>query len=208
MVLVKSLFRYEGLDRRPVEAVHAGDIAVVAGNEELSIGDTLGGSGPRRGPSSSKGLSRSVPLRLAHLPLIVLGAWAADRLLRGGTRAAWRDAAAVLAVGGLAALGLALAEPPPARGELAFAGAIVLGTLFFALTRHLDRWRCSRWRALVYGQRFETARARGAAARLAADRTPACGDRRRRALRSGRALAPDARARHARPALPERHPGR
>jgi GTP-binding protein len=41
LVVVKSLFRYEGLDRKPVEAVHAGDIAVVAGIEELSIGDTL-----------------------------------------------------------------------------------------------------------------------------------------------------------------------
>jgi len=41
VVLVKSLFRYEGLERRPVEAVHAGDIAVVAGIDELSIGDTL-----------------------------------------------------------------------------------------------------------------------------------------------------------------------
>jgi GTP-binding protein len=40
-VLVKSLFRYEGLERKPVEAVHAGDIAVVAGIDELSIGDTL-----------------------------------------------------------------------------------------------------------------------------------------------------------------------
>jgi GTP-binding protein len=41
MVVVKSLFRYEGLERKPVEAVYAGDIAVVAGIEELSIGDTL-----------------------------------------------------------------------------------------------------------------------------------------------------------------------
>jgi GTP-binding protein len=41
LVLVKSLFRYEGLERKPVEAVHAGDIAVVAGIDELSIGDTL-----------------------------------------------------------------------------------------------------------------------------------------------------------------------
>jgi len=41
LVVVKSLFRYEGLERTPVEAVHAGDIAVVAGIDELSIGDTL-----------------------------------------------------------------------------------------------------------------------------------------------------------------------
>jgi GTP-binding protein len=41
LVLVKSLFRYEGLERKPVESVHAGDIAVVAGIDELSIGDTL-----------------------------------------------------------------------------------------------------------------------------------------------------------------------
>ena len=40
-VTVKSLFRYEGLERVPAIAVHAGDIAVVAGIEELSIGDTL-----------------------------------------------------------------------------------------------------------------------------------------------------------------------
>lgn len=40
-VTVKSLFRYEGLERVAAIAVHAGDIAVVAGIEELSIGDTL-----------------------------------------------------------------------------------------------------------------------------------------------------------------------
>jgi len=40
-VLVKSLFRFEGLEKKPVEKVFAGDIAVVAGIEELSIGDTL-----------------------------------------------------------------------------------------------------------------------------------------------------------------------
>lgn len=40
-VLVKSLFRFEGLERKPVEKVFAGDIAVVAGIDELSIGDTL-----------------------------------------------------------------------------------------------------------------------------------------------------------------------
>ncbi|MFT5283859.1 MAG: GTP-binding protein [Planctomycetota bacterium] len=39
--LVKSLFRYEGLQRVAVDAVYAGDIAVVAGIEELAIGDTL-----------------------------------------------------------------------------------------------------------------------------------------------------------------------
>ncbi len=40
-VLVKTLYRYEGLARTPVEEVRAGDIAVVAGIDELSIGDTL-----------------------------------------------------------------------------------------------------------------------------------------------------------------------
>jgi GTP-binding protein len=40
-VVVKSLFRYEGLERVPVEEVEAGDIAVVGGIEELAIGDTL-----------------------------------------------------------------------------------------------------------------------------------------------------------------------
>jgi len=40
-VVVKSLFRFEGLEKKPVEKVYAGDIAVVAGIEELSIGDTL-----------------------------------------------------------------------------------------------------------------------------------------------------------------------
>ena len=40
-VLVKSLFRYEGLVRTPTEAVEAGDIAVIGGIEELRIGDTL-----------------------------------------------------------------------------------------------------------------------------------------------------------------------
>jgi GTP-binding protein len=40
-VVVKSLFRYEGLNRVPALAVAAGDIAVVGGIEELSIGDTL-----------------------------------------------------------------------------------------------------------------------------------------------------------------------
>jgi GTP-binding protein len=40
-VAVKQLFRYEGLQREQVEQVYAGDIAVVAGIEGLSIGDTL-----------------------------------------------------------------------------------------------------------------------------------------------------------------------
>ena len=40
-VLVKTLYRYEGLARTPVEEVRAGDIAVVAGIADLSIGDTL-----------------------------------------------------------------------------------------------------------------------------------------------------------------------
>jgi GTP-binding protein len=39
--LVKSLFRYEGLRRVAVTEVTAGDIAVVAGIEDLAIGDTL-----------------------------------------------------------------------------------------------------------------------------------------------------------------------
>jgi GTP-binding protein len=39
--LVKTLYRYEGLARVPVERVRAGDIAVVAGVEDLTIGDTL-----------------------------------------------------------------------------------------------------------------------------------------------------------------------
>ena len=39
--VVKNLFRYEGLERTAVEEVSAGDIAVVAGIEELKIGDTL-----------------------------------------------------------------------------------------------------------------------------------------------------------------------
>ena len=39
--VVKSLFRYEGLRRVPAAVVEAGDIAVVGGIEELSIGDTL-----------------------------------------------------------------------------------------------------------------------------------------------------------------------
>jgi len=38
---VKSLFRYEGLERVPAQAVQSGDIAVVAGIDDLSIGDTL-----------------------------------------------------------------------------------------------------------------------------------------------------------------------
>jgi len=38
---VKSLFRHEGLRRVPADEVRAGDIAVVAGLEELAIGDTL-----------------------------------------------------------------------------------------------------------------------------------------------------------------------
>jgi GTP-binding protein len=41
VVPVKGLYRYEGLDRVPVEEVKAGDIAVVAGIEEIMIGDTL-----------------------------------------------------------------------------------------------------------------------------------------------------------------------
>ena len=39
--VIKSLYRFEGLDRRPVEEVGAGDIAVIAGIEELLIGDTV-----------------------------------------------------------------------------------------------------------------------------------------------------------------------
>ncbi len=38
---VKNLFRYEGLNRIPVEEVHAGDIAMVTGIAEIGIGDTL-----------------------------------------------------------------------------------------------------------------------------------------------------------------------
>ena len=38
---VKRLFRYEGLERIPVDEVRTGDIAVVGGIEELGIGDTL-----------------------------------------------------------------------------------------------------------------------------------------------------------------------
>ncbi len=41
IALVKSLFRFEGIERVPVDEVGAGDIAVVAGIEELTIGDTL-----------------------------------------------------------------------------------------------------------------------------------------------------------------------
>jgi GTP-binding protein len=38
---VKSLFRFEGIERVAVDAVEAGDIAVISGIEELTIGDTL-----------------------------------------------------------------------------------------------------------------------------------------------------------------------
>jgi GTP-binding protein len=41
LVAIKGLFRYEGLTRVPVEQVHAGDIAVVAGIDDMTIGDTL-----------------------------------------------------------------------------------------------------------------------------------------------------------------------
>ena len=41
VVPVKNLLRYEGLRRRPVEAVGAGDIAIVTGIDGLGIGDTL-----------------------------------------------------------------------------------------------------------------------------------------------------------------------
>ena len=40
-VLVKSLFRYEGLQRVPCEGVYAGDIAVVGGIEEMCLGDSI-----------------------------------------------------------------------------------------------------------------------------------------------------------------------
>jgi GTP-binding protein len=40
-VAIKDLQRYEGLERVPVEEVRAGDIAIVAGVEEISIGDTV-----------------------------------------------------------------------------------------------------------------------------------------------------------------------
>lgn len=38
---IKNLYRYEGLAKVPAEQVEAGDIAVVAGIEELTIGDSL-----------------------------------------------------------------------------------------------------------------------------------------------------------------------
>ena len=38
---IKSLFRYEGLNRVAVEEVRVGDIAILGGIEELMIGDTL-----------------------------------------------------------------------------------------------------------------------------------------------------------------------
>jgi GTP-binding protein len=41
IIPVKGLFRYEGLSRVPAEEVRSGDIAVVAGIEDMSIGDTL-----------------------------------------------------------------------------------------------------------------------------------------------------------------------
>ena len=40
-VVIKNLYRYEGLEKVSVTKVTAGDIAIVAGVEELSIGDTL-----------------------------------------------------------------------------------------------------------------------------------------------------------------------
>jgi GTP-binding protein len=41
IVTVKGLFRYEGLSRVAADEVRSGDIAVVAGIEDMSIGDTL-----------------------------------------------------------------------------------------------------------------------------------------------------------------------
>ena len=41
IIPIKGLFRYEGLSRVPAEEVRSGDIAVVAGIEEMAIGDTL-----------------------------------------------------------------------------------------------------------------------------------------------------------------------
>ena len=41
MAAVKQLLRFEGLSRVAVDEVHAGDIAIVGGIEELTIGDTL-----------------------------------------------------------------------------------------------------------------------------------------------------------------------
>ena len=40
-IVIKKLFRYEGLKRVPADEVGPGDIAVVTGIEELEIGDTL-----------------------------------------------------------------------------------------------------------------------------------------------------------------------
>ena len=40
-VVIKSMFRYEGITKVPVERVEAGDIAVVCGIESMNIGDTL-----------------------------------------------------------------------------------------------------------------------------------------------------------------------
>ena len=41
LVSIKGLFRHQGLQRVAVESVEAGDVAVVAGIDDLSIGDTL-----------------------------------------------------------------------------------------------------------------------------------------------------------------------
>ena len=106
-------------------------------------------------------LSRSVPIRLAHLPLMVLAALAVDRVLRGEVRRLRLAAGLVLLAAVVAAVGLALSGLPPDGASAAFAAMAVAGVLAFLLTRR--PWIVAGLAvasALFHGQRLQISRAR------------------------------------------------
>jgi hypothetical protein len=107
------------------------------------------------------GLSRSVPIRLAHLAVIVLAARAAHDVLTGERHAPGRAVASILAGVGLATGGVAAADLPLERASLGFGAAAALGTLAFVLTRR--GWLLATLAlasALYHGSRLQTARGR------------------------------------------------
>jgi hypothetical protein len=107
------------------------------------------------------GLSRSVPLRLAHLPLVVLAALAADRALAADARRARLAGACVLGATLVGGLGLALAGLPIDVTSVAFAALIVVGTLGLLFTRR--PWLATLLAlasALVHGPTLQVFRAR------------------------------------------------
>lgn len=81
------------------------------------------------------GLSRTLPLRLAFLALVVLAALTADQVLRGTLPARRRALAAIAAASALVVAGAWGSDLPVAGGHVLFAGSIVLGTAAFVVAR-------------------------------------------------------------------------